>query len=197
MKEMISRFDLKEFKKYFFVSVILILTIVGLSKVKYTQSKYETEKDTNITPNFAFFIADVQSQSQTLTLDNIVPSNQPYLYTFTVSNFKDGKKSGVDLEYEIEVIATTNLPLNIKLYKNPNFSSEANVVTTVTQNEDDVYFKHLKYTSENLMSYNTPVTDTYTLWVEFPLSYRSDFASLNGVIELIDVEVKARQVVEP
>ena len=196
MKNILNRFDFKEFKKYFFVSSILILTIVGLSKVRFSEAKYETEKNTDITPSFAFFIADIQSQSESIRLDNIVPSNEPYLYTFTVSNFKDNKKSSVDLEYTIEIIATTNLPLNIKLYKNPNFSNESAYTTTVEQNIDGVYYKHLLYNSESLMSYNSAVTDTYTLWVEFPMEYKAEFAKLNGIIELIDVEVKAKQVVD-
>ena len=196
MKEIIKKFDTKTLKHYMFISSILLLVIVGLSRVKFTSAKYESEKDTNITPAFAFFIADIGSQSETINLDNIVPSDEPYLYTFTISNFKDNKKSNVDLEYSIEIIATTNLPLNLKLYKNPDFTSESNYTTTVVQNEDDVYYKHLLFNSESVMGYTSPVTDTYTLWVEFPSSYKDEFAKLSGVMELIDVEVKARQVVD-
>lgn len=196
LKRFLSSFDLKEFKAYFFISVLLIFTIVGLGRVRFTSAKYETAKEVDIKPSFAFFITDIGTQSQSIKLDNIVPSDQAYLYAFTVSNFKGDKKANVDLTYTIEVITTTNLPLNIKLYKNPVFTNQTNHTDTLVQNDDGVYFRHLLYNSELAMSYAQAVTDTYTLWIEFPSSYKNDFTNLNGVMDLIDVEIRAKQVVD-
>ena len=196
MKKVISSFDVKQFKAYFFISVLLILSIVGLGRVKFTSAKYESEKQLDIKPSFAFFITDIGTQSATLKLDNIVPSDEAYLYTFTVSNFKDGKKANVDLRYSIEVITTTNLPLNFKLYKNPVFTNETHHSDNIIQNDDGVYFRHLLYDSESVMSYQTATTDTYTLWVEFPSSHKEEAASLNGIMDLVDVEIRAKQVVD-
>ena len=196
MKKFLSHFDIKVFKTYFFISILLILTVVGLSKVRLTSAKYESEKELDIKPSFAFFITEVGTESASITLDNIVPSDEPYLFAFTVSNFKDNKKANVDLEYSIEMISTTNLPLNFKLYKNPNFTNESQYTDSTTQNNDGVYFRHLLYNREFVMSYRQAITDTYTLWVEFPSSYKNEYADVNGIIELIDVEIKAKQVVD-
>lgn len=195
MKKILNKFDVKEFKSYFFISILLILIIIALGKISFTKAKYETETEVNITPNFAFFITDIRTEKQSIKLDNITPSSEPYLYTFTVSNFKDNKKSNVDLKYTIEVITTTNLPLNIKLFKNPYFDKESEYTNTITQNTDGVYFRHLLYNNELVMSYNQAITDTYTLWIEYPLSYKNDYKT-NGLMDLIDVEIKAKQVVE-
>ena len=196
IKRFLSNIDQKTFKSYFILSVVLILTIVGLSKVRFTSAKYESEKTADIKPNFAFFITDISTQSQSIKLDNIVPSDEPYLYTFTVSNYKGNRKSNVDLRYSIEIITTTNLPLDFRLYKNPNFSNQSQYTDFTEQNTDGVYFRHLLYDSESIMNYNAPTTDTYTLWISFPSSYKSDFNSLNGVMELIDVEIVAKQVTD-
>ena len=47
------------------------------------------------------------------------------------------------------------------------------------------------------MSYREALTDIYTLSIEFPETYQNDYASVSGVMELIDVEVVAKQVVSP
>ena len=196
IKVFFSNIDYKVFKSYFILSVTLILTIVGISRVRFTAAKYESEKMADIKPNFAFFITDVSSQSHSIKIDNIIPSDEPYIYTFTVSNFKDNKKSNVDLRYSMEIITTTNLPLDIKLYKNPILDNEAHHSDIITQNSDGVYFRHLLYNSESVMNYNSLRTDTYTLWISFPSSYKNDYEHLNGLMELIDIEIRAKQVTE-
>jgi len=105
IKKTLANFNISELKKYIILSVIIIITIILLSKVNITEAKYETNNETEITPNFAFFIVDVSTQSASLKLDNIVPRSEPYLYTFQVSNFKGTKKANVDLTYSIEVIS--------------------------------------------------------------------------------------------
>ena len=194
-RRILNKFDFKIFKSYFLISILFILVIIGISKIGFTSAKYESHKDADLTPNFAFFITDVGVQSENITLDNIIPSSEPYVYVFTVSNFKDSKKSNVDLKYSIEVITTTNLPLDIKLYKNPDFT-EGKHTDTITGNSDGVYFRHLLYNSEMVMNYSQAITDTYTLKINFPISYKNDYSNVSGVMELIDIEIVAKQVVD-
>ncbi len=206
LKKIFANFDLKELKNYLFLSVLILLLIIAISKIKITEAKYETAKDASIAPDFAFFIVDVSTQNASIRLDNIVPSATPRTYTFQVSNFKDGKRANVDLTYSIEVITTTNLPLNIKLYKGLTAGGEEDYTYTVTQNDDDVYFKHLLYDDVSTMYYNANATDNYTLWIDFPLPSSSSSSAPSsssmvheeayaGTIELIDIEIKAEQVV--
>lgn len=194
IKKILKNFNILELKKYLVLSVIILIAVILLSKVEITEAKYETENSTAITPNFAFFIVDVSTQSASLMLDNIVPRSQPYIYTFQVSNFKGVKKANVDLTYSIELISTTNLPLNIELYKGNN-TSTSNYTETVTTNSDGVYFKHLLFGSISTMGHDARHTETYTLLVEFPSSYMNEANGYAGVIELIDIEIRAEQVV--
>ena len=45
------------------------------------------------------------------------------------------------------------------------------------------------------MNYNEDVTDTYTLWVEFPKLYKNMPNAYSGIIDLVDVKINAEQVV--
>ena len=195
LKNIISKFNTNELKNYLILSVLIIVTIVIISNVHFTEAKYTTDTEVSISPNFAFFIVDVSTQVQHLELDSIIPRVAPYTYTFNVSNFKGNKKANVDLTYSIEVITTTNLPLNIKLFSGTTTNGAENFQETVTQNDDDVYFRHLLFNSVGTMSYSTQTTNTYTLWVEFPASYASTADGYAGVIELVDIRIVAEQVV--
>ena len=195
LKNILAKFDTKVLKRYFLISLLIIIAIFILSKVEITRAKYETSTDVALAPNFAFFIVDVTNQTHSFRLDNIVPSASPYTYLFNVSNFQGNKKANVDLTYSIEIITTTNLPLNIKLYRGTDLTVEGQYTDTTTVNSDGVYFRHLLYNSVSTMAYSTEHTDTYTLWIEFPESYKNNSIGYAGVIELVDVEIRAEQVV--
>ena len=195
LKKIISKFDTKLLRNYFFLSLLMIIAIFILSRLEITRAKYESEANVAIAPNFAFFIVDVSNQTHSFRLDNIVPRTEPYTYVFNVSNFQGDKKANVDLTYSIEIITTTNLPLNIKLYKGNDLTVTGAYTDTTTTNSDGVFFRHLLYNSTSTMYYNTLTTDTYTLWIEFPESYKNTAEGYAGVIELIDVEINAEQVV--
>ena len=196
LKRILKQFDISELKNYLILSVIIIIAIFLLSKVQLTEAKYETHNTSEITPNFAFFIVDVSTQSASIRLDNVIPRANPYTYSFQVSNFQGIKRANVDLTYSIEIISTTNLPLNIKLYKGTDTTAATNYTESLSTNSDGVYFRHLLFNGIETMNYSTLKTDTYTLWVEFPSSYSSNADGYAGVIELIDIEIRAEQVVD-
>jgi len=196
-KEIIARFDTKTLRRYFFISLLMIISVIILSKIEITRAKYETEANVAVAPDFAFFIVDVTNQTHSFRLDNIVPRTNPYTYVFNVSNFEGQKKANVDLTYSIEIITTTNLPLNIRVYRGTDLTVNSLYTDTTTTNTDGVYFRHLLYNGVSTMNYATQVTDTYTLWIEFPESYKNTANGYAGVIELVDVEIRAEQVVSP
>ena len=116
-----------------------------------------------VKPTLAFFIVDVQSQTGQIKLEGMVPRSEPYLYSFTVSNFKDSLHANVDLTYTIEIIATTNMPLNFRIFKGNMQNNEIDSDTTTT-NDDGVYFRHLVINDVTTMPYRNNVTETYTLF---------------------------------
>ncbi len=195
IKKIFANINVKDFKKYVFFSILLVVTIIALSSIDLTKARYENETDIRIKPTLAFFIVDVESQTGQVKLEGMVPSATPYLYSFNVSNFKGNKHANVDLTYSIEIITTTNMPLNFTIYKgNVNNGNEVDSDTTTT-NDDGVYFRHLVINDVNTMLYTQNVTDTYILSVEYPLTYKVNADDYAGIIDLVDIKINAEQVV--
>ena len=197
IKKIFRNINKKDFIRYGLFSVLLLVTMVVIRNTKFTQARYESSALVNITPTIAFFIVDVQSQSGQIRLDDIIPSTTPYLYSFNVSNFDtaQNKRANVDLTYSIEIIATTNIPLNYRIYKGNNMNQNVVSSDTTTTDANGVYYRHLVINGVSTMSKNTNQTDVYTLWVEFPLQFKDSPASYSGIIELIDIKIDAEQVV--
>ena len=187
----------RDFIRYGFFSVLLLIMLIVLRNSKFTQARYESSTLVNITPSIAFFIVDVQSQSGQIELDRMIPSASPYFYQFNVSNFDatTNKNANVDLTYSIEIITTTNIPLNYRIYKGNNMNENVVDSDTVTTDANGVYYRHLVINDVSVMNRNTSQTDVYTLWVEFPLQFKNSPAAYSGIIELVDIKIDAEQVV--
>lgn len=195
IKSILRNINKRDFALYLFFSILLIITLVSFSKFKFTKARYEGEATVNASPNLAFFIVDVQNTTGQIKLEGMVPRVEPYLFTFNVSNFKDGKRANVDLTYSIEIITTTNMPLNFKIFKGSNMDLNKVDSDTVTTDSNGVYYRHLLINDVSLMKYDNNYTDTYTLWVEFPSTYKNLPDAYSGIIDLVDIKINAEQVV--
>lgn len=197
IKMILSNIDKKDFKRYTIFSILLIITIIAVSTLKLTQARYESKTRIVIGPTIAFFVVDVESQTKQVKLDGIVPSTTPYLYTFNVSNFDDDsqKKANVDLTYSIEIITTTNMPLDFKIFKGSDMEQNRIDADEFTTDENGVYYRHLRINGVSVMNYTSKVTDVYTLWVEFPIQYKANPDAYAGIIDLVDIKIDAEQVV--
>ena len=143
----------------------------------------------------AFFVVGVETVSGQLKLDGLVPRTQPYLFEFDVSNFNDDDHADVDLTYTIELITTTNIQLNYRIFKGTDMTHNQIDSDTITQDSNGVYYRHLVINDVSTMNYSQDVTDKYTLWVEFPVSNKNYPDEYAGIIELVDVKITAEQVV--
>lgn len=195
IKRIIANLDKQSFSFYMFFSILLIITLIVLSTFKFTQARYESNTTINISPTLAFFIVDVQNTSGQIKLDGLIPRDEPYLFTFEVSNFNDEKKANVDLTYSIELITTTNMPLNFKIFKGSNMEQNKVDSDTVTTDDNGVFYRHLVIDDVSVMNYSNNCTDTYTLWVEFPKTYMNNPDAYAGIIDLVDIKINAEQVV--
>ncbi|MBQ6281968.1 MAG: hypothetical protein IJK66_00330 [Bacilli bacterium] len=195
LKRIFKNLDINEFVKYFCFSILLIVTLISISTMKFTQSKYENDTEINIAPTLAFFVVDVQSQTGQIKLSEMVPRTQPYYYSFNVSNFIGTRRANVDLTYSIELVTTTNLPLEFKIYRGGTYVTDEIDSDTVTTDENGVYYRHLLINDVNVMNYNSNHTDVYTLEVEFPVQYQNSPDDYSGIIDLVDIKINAEQVV--
>ncbi len=195
LKRVFSKINMNDFKRYSFFSILLIATLVLVGSTKFTQARYENTTEIQVTPSLAFFIVDVGTQSGQIKLDSMIPRNEPYLFAFNVSNFDSTRRANVDLTYSIEIITTTNLPLNFRIYKGNNMTSNVVDSDTTTTDANGVYYRHLVINAISTMYYNADCTDTYTLWVEFPKANEDYPDSYQGIIDLVDIKINSEQVV--
>ena len=194
-KRIVKKINWHDFRVYLFFSVLLLVTLITFRGLEFTQARYESEVELDIGPNLAFFVVDVTTTSGQIKLDSMVPRAEPYLYTFSVSNFKNGKRANVDLTYSIELITTTNMPLEFRIYKGNNMALNEVDSDTTTTNQDGVYYRHLVINDVSQMNYSSNVTDTYTLWVQFPVANSNNPEVYAGLIDLVDIKINAEQVV--
>lgn len=191
----IKKINWHDFRLYLFFSILLVVTLITIRNFEFTQARYESEVELDVSPNLAFFIVDVTTASGHIKLDSMVPRTEPYLYTFSVSNFKGNRRANVDLTYSIELITTTNMPLEFRVYKGNNMTLNDVDSDTITADSNGVYYRHLVMDGVSTMNYSSNVTDTYTLWVQFPLSSSNNPEMYAGLIDLVDIKIDAEQVV--
>ncbi len=195
IKEFLNNFNKKTLKRSLLFSLIVMLLIITIAAFDLTQARYETATEVRIEPDLAFFIVDVESQTGQIKLESMLPSTTPYLYTFNVSNFKDTKKANVDLKYSIEIITTTNMPLNYKVYKGTDMTNNKVTNDYFTTDDNGMYYRHLVIDDISYFNFNQKQTDVYTLWVEYPIEYKAYPKEYAGIIDLVDIKINAEQVV--
>ena len=195
IKEFLNNFNKKTLKRSLLFSLIVMLLIITIAAFDLTQARYETATEVRIEPDLAFFIVDVESQTGQIKLESMLPSTTPYLYTFNVSNFKDTKKANVDLKYSIEIITTTNMPLNYKVYKGTDMTNNKVSNDYFVTDDNGMYYRHLVIDDISYINFNQKQTDVYTLWVEYPIEYKAYPKEYAGIIDLVDIKINAEQVV--
>ncbi len=195
IRKIFLNINYKKLTKYLFLSFLLLITLILFGTFDFTQARYESEVEVSGGPTLAFFIVDVTTQSGHIKLDEMIPRTEPYTYTFNVSNFNNQKRANVDLTYTIEVITTTNMPLNFQIFKGNDMNTMQVDHDTTTTDENGVYYRHLVIDDASIMTYSANHTDTYTLWVEFPLENKDYPDKYEGIIDLVDIKIVAEQVV--
>ncbi len=177
-----------------FVLLIAFVIAIGLTPVVF--SKYETEVANVAQTDIAFYILNENYYQQTMQLSDMIPRATPYVYSFTVSNFRGNNRLETSLEYEMSIVATTNLPLNFELYENENYNDigATNIIANnnSVQDEDGTYFKTLTSISETF-GFTENQTNTYQLVVYFPSIYIS--YQYQDILELVTININSHQII--
>lgn len=195
LKKFINNINKKKFKRTFFSSLVIFLLTIIISSIGFTYARYETDTTLKLNPNIAFFIVDATNTTKSLELTRMVPSNDYYDYYFEVSNFNDNGKANVDLNYNIQLKMTTNLPLTYEIYKvEDNTMANINTVN-ISTNQDGMYFKEYVDPNDYFMACKTKKTDRFLLRVYFPLEYKNNPDYYESVIDLVEININATQVV--
>ena len=183
----------KLFKSLIIISLLIIIIAVAV-QIRNTLARYETTANTTRDVDVAFWIVGNSFKTQRLLIQDIIPRNEPYTYQFTVSNFEGTKKAETDLEYNLVITSTTNLPLNYTIKKN----GETYAATErLYQDDDGTYYRELKLGTEAekfIFEQGTDSTDTYVLSVTFPLENNTNLEYAD-LIENIQINLSAQQII--
>lgn len=188
-----------EEKRRFLLFVFLLFLILFLAgylfQVAYARYEVNTKLNSNIKK--ALYILGTDNLSFNLEPDGIVPSDNPYVYKFSVSNFNEKNDTDVDIYYNVSVKTTTNLPINIKLYRNENYddNNSTNIFggSRLVQDVDGAWYNLYKNNEKYEMYYKDKTTDVYTIVINFPKEYAKD-TTYENYIESIEVDINSKQM---
>lgn len=186
----------KKKQRIFLKIVILILCILIISRLfVLILSKYESISNSIANVDIAFYLLKEDYKTMTTSLDSLLPQGNAYVYNFSIGNEDGTKRAEVDLEYELKIRTTTNLPLKYELYMNENYTdvNAKSIIKTNTIDLDEhgTYFRTIT-TDKITLSYKEGKTNLYQLVVHFPENYNTE--NYQNIIELIEINVNAQQV---
>ena len=193
------------------ILILLIVIIVAAIQIRNTLARYETTTETERNVDVAFWVVDNSFQTQRLILEDIKPNTIPYEYAFSVSNFNGSKTAETDIEYQIVLTTTTNIPLSYQITRNGTFCAEggelypgAEESELYTDSDGTVYREIRLGTTENPLILDTihdttrqkiQKTDNFVVKVTFPQSYSAN-EDYKDLIENIQIDLSARQIID-
>ncbi len=187
-------FDVKlRFAKVVFLCVVLVITLIALP---YTYSRYESEADVDFVSTVAYYVLEADKITHNIKIDSLIPSDEPYVYQFSVANHDGENRLETRLEYDLTIRTTTNLPLEYELYLNEDHTdpgaTDVIVSDDVVADEDGMYFREMTV-ARSYFNYAYDETNEYTLLIFFPLAYMSH--EYQNILENIEIEIDSRQII--
>lgn len=202
MKKLKLNMKYYEQKKRFVILVLImfLLIVVAIKLLQFAYASYESTAKLNANIDKAIYLLEAEGLSFNIDPDKIVPSNDAYVYKFSVSNFNENKHSDIDIEYSINITTTTNLPLTYEIYRNENYDDEnaTNLFqnATIKQDVDGAWYNVLEGEEKYLFPYIEDRTDIYTLVIHFDESHKQNTDAYADNLESIEVEINSNQVTE-
>ena len=178
------------------IIIMLVLVFILVKIISYTISRYESITSSSADLDAAYYILDEDYQTMNVNLGLLVPRNDPYIYTFVIANNDGTNRTDTNMQYDLTIRTTTNLPLQIELYKNENYNDigSQSIIdeTTIEQDEHLTYFK-IFTTPTNYFGYTVNEQNTYNLVVYFPSIYNS--INYQDIIENIELQIESKQII--
>lgn len=176
-----------------FIVVFIILTVFTI--FSKTNSKYESSFESEGKLEIAFYLLQDDYQTMDIKLSSIEPREEPYVYEFSISNNDGQNRTETLLEYNLQITATTNLPLEYELYLNEKYNDDnatSIINERIEQDEDGMYLKKMVTTTENF-GYKSDETNYYQLVIYFAEEYNT--IEYKNIIEGIEIQIDSKQVI--
>lgn len=178
------------------IIILFLLILFLICIIPLTKSKYESNVVANFENDVAIYLLETSFKEVDIDIPDLSPSSEPYIYNFTISNNDGTNISEVNLEYELYIKTTTNLPLNYKLYLNEDYSdpSSTNIFDSeeLITDEYGTYYRKVGIPTRYFY-YDEATTDKYTLVIDFPIVYNN--STYENCIESIELIVDSKQVI--
>lgn len=177
--------------------LICLFILVAIYRILFdSYSLFESEANSTADVDVAFFCIEDTYDAETINIGEIGPDDtEPKEFKITVSNFKieDGEKYRADtnIEYDLEIRTTTNLPLKYELYVD---NGKKDVLNNIKQDEYNTYFKSIYEESSNKLDKAKDQTKTYTLKIYYPEGEEYRKSEYQNIIDCIEVKIDARQI---
>lgn len=178
------------------VSTLLFLIIFFLCLFPFTKSSYESKTVFDFKNDVAIYLLEASFEKNDINIPDLIPSTEAYIYNFTISNSDGENVAEVDLQYDLYIKTTTNLPLNYSLYLNEDYTNPES--TNIFESEELItdeygtFYRKVSIPTRKLY-YEQPVTDKYTLVIEFPIIYNNSL--YENCIESIELIVDSKQII--
>lgn len=175
----------------FFISI----TAIGLIALIKSYAFYNSNVNLALDIETAMYVVEPGEMSYNIDLDKVIPSENPYIYTFSVSNFNAENRTDVDLEYNIKIQTTTNLPLSYRLYHDSYNLDEDDLISLreLKQDENNSWYNYFELDETYEFSYQENSTNIYYLVIDFPTIYK-DVLEYSDSIENIQIIIESKQI---
>lgn len=186
----------KKLRRLYAKLIILVLCLLIIARIfVLVLSKYESIANSYANVEIAFYLLKEDYKTMTINLAELLPQDNAYVFDFSIGNEDGIKMAEVDLEYELSLRTTTNLPLTFELYMNEKYTDEGatNIIkeNNIALDEQGTYFRTMT-TDKVYLSYKEGVTNLYQLVVHLPANYNQEI--YQDIIELLEINVNAQQV---
>ena len=186
----------KKLRRLYAKLIILVLCLLIIARIfVLVLSKYESIANSYANVEIAFYLLKEDYKTMTINLAELLPQDNAYVFDFSIGNEDGIEMAEVDIDYELTLRTTTNLPLTFELYMNEKYTDvgATNIIkeNNIAQDEHGTYFRTMTTEKVNL-SYKDAVTNLYQLVVYFPKNYNQEI--YQDIIELLEINVDAKQV---
>ena len=192
------RYFKEKTKLILFLLVLILILFFARYLFGLAYSRYEVRAKINANIDKALYIFEDEKLSFNLEPNGIIPRDEPYIYKFSVSNYNSSKESDVDISYKVSIRTTTNLPIQLKLYRNELYDSETSINllngSSIVQDEDGAWYRVYQVSDEFEFLYTSKSTDVFTLVINFPSVYSENPIYAN-YIENIEVTLESKQII--
>lgn len=185
-------------KKYkFLIYGMILIIVILLCSTPLASSRYESTIKGTVKNDVAIYLLKAQYEVIDVKLPTLKPSVTPYIYRFSISNNDGEKRTEVNLEYDLTLRTTTNLPLDFELYLNEDYENEnaTNIFLgkVIEPDEDGTIFQKISIPTR-YFGYTQNEIDNYTLVVWFPLIDENKNFKYQDLLESIEISVKSKQI---